>query len=175
MSVSWLWSLAALPILGVLATILWQLLSARSEEHRKLRREGAEVVIPVKELVNGLGPEGIMLGTDEQVSAYLDDCFKRWWNELREPLMIYVNHYPSGRVRALGEELATDVGITLASTRYHFLMRKTAVTMEDFEQAANAKAKALAKADELLAEIRRSWPGWLRRPKWTRRSEAPAV
>jgi hypothetical protein len=41
--------------------------------------------------------------------------------------------------------------------------------MEGFEQAAKAKANALAKAEELLAEIRRSLPGWLRRPSWSRR------
>jgi hypothetical protein len=95
---------------------------------------------------------------------------------VRERLLIYVNHHPSGRVRELGETLALMVGITLASTRYHFLMRKTATTMEDFDQATDAKANALAKADELLAEIRRSLPGWVRRPSWARRrSKAPAA
>ncbi len=175
--VSALWSLLALPILGTLALIAYYVWNSRSEEHRKLRREGAEVVIPAKELVNGLGPDGILLGTDEQVAAYLDDCFKKWWDGgLRQRLMIYLNHHPSGRVRSVGEELAVMVGITLASTRYHFLMRKTATTMEDFEQATNAKANALAKADELLGEIRRRWPGWLRRPEWPRRRpEAPAA
>ena len=43
---------------------------------------------------------------------------------------------------------------------------------------SGAIAKALfAKADELLGEIRRKWPGWLRRPEWSRRPrpEAPAT
>jgi hypothetical protein len=48
-------------------------------------------------------------------------------------------------------------------------MRKMATDMTDYEQAEAAKENALAKADELLAEIRRTAPGWLRWPKWLRR------
>jgi hypothetical protein len=167
--VSVLWSLLALPILAVVVGILYQHFSGAAEEHRKLRREGAEVVTPAKELVNGLGPEGIMLGSDEQVAAYLDDCFKKWWDGLRGPLMIYVNHHPSQRVRALGEKFAISVGVTLASTRYLFLTRKTATDMKDYDASVKAKKDSLAMADKLLDEIRRRSPGWLRRSKWSRR------
>ena len=173
--VSALWSLLALP-LGTLALIAYYVWNSRSEEHRKLRREGAEVVIPAKELVNGLGPDGIMLGSDEQVAAYLDDSFKKWWGELRGPLMIYANHHSSRRVRALGEKFAASVGVTLASTRYLLLTRQTATDMEDYDASVKAKTDSLTMADDLLDEIRRTWPGWLRRPEWSRRRpKAPAA
>jgi hypothetical protein len=155
---SWWLLLGVLP-LGALVTVGYDHLSGRAKERRDLRREGSQVVTPVRELVNGLGPEGIAFGSDEHVEAYLRECFNKWWNEgLRERLMIYLNHHPSGRVRKLGEAFAVSVGVCLASTRYHFLMRKTATTMDDYYASENAKADSLAKADALLDAIRsRQW------------------
>jgi len=159
--------------LGAIVTVLYDRLSGRREERRELRREGSSVITPAKELVNGLGPDSLIWGTDEQVNGYLNDCHKKWWEELRGPLMVYLNHHPSARVRRLGEDFATSVQQTLAATRYHFLMRKSATTMEDYEAATKAKEEALAKADELLGAIRRRWPRWLQLPtlRWLRRRD----
>jgi hypothetical protein len=168
----WLAFLGLLP-LGAIVTVLYDRLSGRREERLKLRREGSSVATPAKELVNGLGPDALIWGTDEQLSDYLNDCYRKWWDELRGPLMIYLNHHPSDRVRRIGEEFATSVQVALAATRYHLATRKTATTMREFEEADEAKKKSLALADELLTEIRRQWPRWLQLPtlRWLRRAD----
>jgi hypothetical protein len=163
--VPWLWSLFGLLPFGVALTITYDHLSGRAEERRKLRREGSEVITPAKELVSQLGPEGILFGTDEEIDAYLRDCQKKWWEQLRPPLMVYLNQHPSERVRELGEEFALAVAKTIGSTRDLLAGRKTATTMAEHDAAARYKADALTKADELLKEIRRSRPRWLRVPK----------
>jgi hypothetical protein len=81
--------------------------------------------------------------------------------------MIYVNQHPSARVRRLGEEFATSVAVAISATRYLLLTRKTATTMDEFNDADGAKKKSMAMADDLLGEIRRRWP-WPRRPRFRR-------
>jgi hypothetical protein len=163
--VSWLWSLLGLPFVAALAKGIFDTATGRTAERRNLRREGSEVVTPAKELVSQLGPEGILFGTDEELDVYLRDCQAKWWEQLRPPLMVYLNHQPSERVRVLGEEFALAVANSIGSTRYLLAVRKTATTMAEHDAAAKYKADTLAKADELLVEIRRSWPRWLRLPK----------
>jgi hypothetical protein len=158
---SWLWLFGIIPF-GALVTITYDHLSGNAEERRKLRREGSEVITPVLELVNQLGPEGILFGTDEELRVYLRECAARWWKELRPPLMVYLNHHPSERVRELGEGFATAVQNTIGSTRYLLESRKTAESMDEFDAATRAKEDARAKGNELLKEIRRSRPRWLR-------------
>jgi hypothetical protein len=86
--VPWAWTLLPIIPLGALVTIDYDHLSGRAKERREQRRERSQVVTLVRELVNRLGPDGIVLGSDEQVSAYLDGCFNKWWNEgLRERLL----------------------------------------------------------------------------------------
>jgi hypothetical protein len=150
-------------------TIAYDRFSGKAQERKERRREASSVITPAKELVNGLGPEAIIWGSDEQCHEYLNDCHKKWWEELRPPLMIFLNHQQSARVRRIGEEFATSVGATLSATRYHLLTRKTTTTMDEFHDADNAKKRSMALADDLMHELRRRWP-WLRLPslRWLR-------
>jgi hypothetical protein len=148
-------TILSLPVVVVLLTFLVNRLTGKHEERRQLQRDGSAAITPAKELVHRLGPESIMWGTDEQRHTYLNERFKEWSDELRPPLMVYLNQHPSARVRRIGERFATAVGNSLAATRFHLLMEKTTTTMKEFEASERAKNNALALADDLLAEIRR--------------------
>jgi hypothetical protein len=161
---SWLLSILGLLIAGGILGIAYDFLSGRRAERRELRREGAAVITPVSELVNGLGPESIMFGSNEQISGYLDEVRRRWWEERRPALLQYGNHHPSERVRRFANELVDAVGNTLASTIYLWRTLNTATNMDAFNEAQQRKQEALAKADELMTEIRRGGLRWPQRP-----------
>jgi hypothetical protein len=172
----WLALLGVIPI-GVISNIAYDRFSGKAQERKERRREGSSIITPAKELVNGLGPEGIMWGTDEQCDEYLNKCHSKWWDELRPPLMVFVNSQESKRVRKLGDEYATSVGVALSATRYLLLTRKTATDMTEYYDAQNAKEKSMALADDFMHDLRRRWP-WLRLPrlrllKW--RGRAPSA
>lgn len=153
-------------IAGGLLPVAYDVLSGRRAERRELRREGAAVITPVTELLNGLGPESIMFGSDEQVASYLDQVRKRWWEERRPALLQFANHQPTGRerVRRLANELADAVSLAYASTTYLWRSRNTAEDMGPFNEAQHRKQEALAKAEELMAEVRHGGLRWPRRP-----------
>ena len=146
------------PSLGALVTVAYDHLSGNREERRKLQREGSVVITPARELVHRLGPEGFASGTNEQAQELWVELFNKWWDELRPPLMVYLNQHPSARVRRLGEEFALSVGISLVTTRYQLLTRLTATTVDDYEAAVEKKEESLALADELFEQVRRRWP-----------------
>ncbi len=84
-------------------------------------------------------------------------------NELRPPLMVYLGHHPSSRVRELGDEFATSVAVAISATRYLLATRAITTTMDEYEDSDRKKKQSIALADDLLAEIRRRWR-WLRWP-----------
>ena len=159
---SWLLALLGLPVLGVLVKIVYDTVWGRHTERRELRREGAAVVTPVTELLTGLGPEAILWGSNEEISEHLREWHTRWWQQRRPALLEYANHHPSERVRRLANELVIAFGSAFASTQYLFESRGTSETMEPYHDAKRCKGEAVAKADELMVEIRRTRPRWMR-------------
>jgi hypothetical protein len=162
--VSWFWTILGLLVAGGVLTIASNFLLSRRAERTALRREGSTVITPVTELLNGLGPESIMFGSDEQIGSYLQEVHRRWWEERRPALLQFANHQPSERVRRFANELVDAVGTALASTIYLWRTRNTATTMDAFNEAQQRKQEALEKADELMAEIRKRALWWVRRP-----------
>lgn len=139
---------------GGVLTVGYNFWSARRAEQRDLRERGSEAVTPVLELLQGLGPAAIVFGSNEQINEHLRETHRRWWEERRPALLVYGNQHPSDRVRALANELATAVQAAQASTRYLFETRLTAVTMDAHDAAEQRHQEALAKAEELMTEVR---------------------
>jgi hypothetical protein len=110
-------------------------------------------VTPVVEL-QGLGPDAIACGSEDQINQHLREVHRRWWDERRPALMVYANQHPSDRVRELANELATAFQRALMSTRYFLYSRKTAETMDDYHATEQRTQEALAKAEELMEQVR---------------------
>ena len=122
-------------------------------DRQSLVREGSTVVTPVSQLVQALGPESIVWGTDEQNKDLLAQRYEKW-EELRGPLMTYGNHHPSDRVKEQAAEVEQAVMLDLNRTVLLLATRRTATTMDAFEESKRAHADALEKTDRLIEEIR---------------------
>jgi hypothetical protein len=70
----------------VLAPLRWSVRKAQrwTTDRRALVKEGSNAVTPVVQLVKGLGPTSIMLGTDEHNAAYLKERHAEWQECIRQ-------------------------------------------------------------------------------------------
>jgi hypothetical protein len=75
----------------------------RGSDRNALVREGSEILTPVIDMAQKVGPGGIMLGSRDDIEARL----RKWdegWTQLRGRLLTYANAHPSDDVRTLANE-----------------------------------------------------------------------
>ena len=65
----------------------------RTLAQHALVREGSEAVTPVIDFAKTLGPESILIGSNEFLAGELRKKYEKW-SELRCPLLTYGNHHP---------------------------------------------------------------------------------
>jgi hypothetical protein len=140
----------------LLTPLRWSVRKAQrwTTDRRALVKEGSTAVTPVVQLVKGLGPTSIMLGTDEQNAAYLKERHAEW-QKLRGPLMTFGNHHPSDRVRSLVGELETAVNADMGDTTFLLSSRHSEYAHEAFKSSERSHEEAVTKGEELMKEIRR--------------------
>jgi hypothetical protein len=107
----------------------------RTLAQHSLVEEGSEAVTPVIDFAKSLGPESIMVGSNDYIAGELKKKYERW-NELRGPLLTYENHHPSDRIRELTKDAAEAVALDLSRTTYLFQTRPTATTMSAYEESS---------------------------------------
>jgi hypothetical protein len=120
-------------------------------------REGSEILTPVIDTANKVGPGGIMLGSREEIEARLREWDEEW-TQLRGRLLTYANAHPSDDVRTLANELVEMIRTSSSATYYLFLTLYTAARGEGMESFHNAELRhdeAVALAEKLLEKIRR--------------------
>jgi hypothetical protein len=130
-------------------------LRRRYADRQALIREGAGIVTRVQQFAEGLGPGSIIIGTDEEHRAYLQDRHATRHKELRGPLRTFANLHPSDDVREQGRELESAVGADLSATIYLLSMRNSQESHNAFLESDRAHKAAVAKAEALMNAIRR--------------------
>jgi hypothetical protein len=150
----WAWVLIGLLPLGVILTILWQYLQAKSDEKRRLRENGSAAITPVKEFLARIGPEAITWGTDEECKAYLAETRAKWWDAVRPPLLVYANAHPSQAIREFTNKVVEAVQKDLGDTQYLLAARRTGEASSAYEAAKQAHDDSQRLVEELLQKVR---------------------
>jgi len=147
--------------LGDVVRVSWEGERARQERIR----EGAIVVSPVQELLEGLGPAAVTFGSADEIRARLDPTAAEW-PKLRSALRQYANHHPRRRVRRQAGELVEAVNKAQSSTYFLvFAQFHPGVDLvQAFESADARHREAEALTEQLMAEIRSRRPFWMRFP-----------
>jgi hypothetical protein len=130
----------------------WGKVKRRAADRQALVKEGSEVVSRVQHFTESIGPASIMVGSDEQISEYLQERHRTWHQDLRGPLRTYSNAHPSDTVRSLGNAVEIAVAADLSSTIY---LRSTLNTATGgFEEAERLHKEALSLGRRLMKAIR---------------------
>ena len=147
------WVVAVTRLLGAPSRWIANRVRRRALDRHDFVRGGSSAVTPLIQLVKGIGPESIVLGTDEENGAYLNECQTKWMT-MRDGLMEYANQHPSDRVRELAHEVERAVWKDLQLTAWLLRDRRTATTMDSFHASEAAHADALHKTELLMTKIR---------------------
>jgi hypothetical protein len=129
----------------------------RGSDRNTWVREGWEILTPVIDMANKVGPGGIILGSREEITARLREWDEEW-TQLRGRLLTYANAHPSDEVRKLANELVEAIRVSFRATYYLFLTLNTTARVEGMEPFHNAERRhdeSVALAEKLLQKIRR--------------------
>jgi hypothetical protein len=129
----------------------------RGSDRNALVREGSEILTPVIDMANKVGPAGIMFGSSEEISTRLREWDEEW-TQLRGRLLTYANAHPSDEVRKLANELVEAIRVSFSATYYLFITLNTASRgegMETFHNAERRHDESIALAEKVLERIRR--------------------
>ena len=147
-------ALLALVPFGTFLTLRYQRRQATAEEKRRLRENGSAAVTPVNEFLARVGPGSIVWGADDELRVRLQDAQRKWWDEVRPPLLVYANAHPSRDIHELANEVTTAVQQDIGATRYLLEARRRATDMTEFNEAEAAHTPGcLPKPDPLRADL----------------------
>jgi hypothetical protein len=130
----------------------------RNLEGTSWRKEAAVVVVPVQTLLLEADPERL---PSEAAAARraVAGLQRRWREELRDSVLVFAASHPSPDFARLVNELAGDTERTLDDLERAWTGRG-APRGADVEAARRARADGMARAAEVLEEVRRRRVPW---------------